>query len=359
MQFDLFNELSVPAKHNRSERQVFEDVQAQWVLGERLGFTTAWLVEHHFMPEYSHSTAPELFLAAASQRTQRLRLGHAIVPLPYHHPIQVAERLATLDVLSGGRVEFGFGRGFSPQEYQAFGRRMRDSRSYTEESLTVIRQAFTSGQVDFHGQHFNFTDLKVLPRPIQQPHPPIWTAAVSPESFELAARLGIGVLIGPFKPWFMVREDIRRYRDAWQRQHGSSTDSSHLNPRVAMTLGIHCHPNHRMARNEARAGLIWFYRQLLGQTRGVLEHLYEGYEYYRRFGAFRNLMDKTLTLGALEILGMTVAGDPAHCIERLSALKAAGVDHLLLAFGAGVLPQTATTNAMRLFAEQVMPVLGG
>ncbi|AOU99776.1 monooxygenase [Acidihalobacter yilgarnensis] len=357
MHFDLFNELSVPTLGNRDEREVFEDTLAQWVLAEDLGFTTGWLVEHHFMPEYSHSTAPELFLAAASQRTQRLRLGHAIVPLPYHHPIRVAERLATLDILSGGRVEFGFGRGFSPQEYQAFGREMRDSRSYTEESLAVIRQAFAKGQVDFHGQHFDFTELAVLPHPLQKPHPPIWTAAVSPESFELAARQGVGVLVGPFKPWFMVREDIRHYREAWQREHGTAPGGAHLNPRVAMTIGIHCHPDHHTARNQAREGLVWFYRQLLGQTRGVLEHLYEGYEYYRRFGAFRGLMGKALTLGALETLGMTVVGNPAHCIERLTALKNAGVDHVLLAFGAGVLPQAQTTDAMRLFAEHVMPAL--
>ncbi|WP_065089583.1 LLM class flavin-dependent oxidoreductase [Acidihalobacter prosperus] len=355
MRFDLFNELSVPSAGDRSERAVFEDTLAQWVLAESLGFSTGWLVEHHFMPEYSHSTAPELFLAAASQRTQRLRLGHAIVPLPYHHPIRVAERLATLDVLSGGRVEFGFGRGFSPQEYQAFGREMRDSRSYAEESLAVIRQAFADGRVNFRGQHFDFADLAVLPRPLQQPHPPIWTAAVSPDSFELAARQGIGVLVGPFKPWFMVREDIRCYREAWQRQHGGAADDPRLNPRVAMTIGIHCHDDQRTARRQARDGLVWFYRQLLGQTRGVLERLYEGYEYYRRFGAFHGLMGKALTLGTLETLGMTVVGNPDHCIERLSALKAAGVDHVMLAFGAGVLPQTQTVDAMHLFAERVMP----
>lgn len=358
MRFDLFNELSVPEKNGRSERQVFEDTQTQWILGEALGFSTGWLVEHHFMPEYSHSTAPDLFLAAVSQRTERLRLGHAIVPLPYHHPIRVAERLSTLDILSGGRIEFGFGRGFSPREYQAFGQQMRDSRSYTEESLDVIRQAFMEGRVDFHGQHFHFDGLRILPRPLQQPHPPIWTAAVSPESFTLAARQGIGVLAGPFKPWFMIREDIRRYRETWQEHHGTMTNDCHLNPRVAMTIGIHCHTDPRKARKEAHAGLVWFYRQLLGQTRAVLEHLYEGYEYYRRFAAFRTLMSKTLTLATLETLGMTVVGDPAHCINRLSSIKKAGVDHILLAFGAGVLPQDQTLSAMRLFAEQVMPELG-
>lgn len=358
MRFDLFNELSVPVLGKRNERQVYNETLAQWMLGEELGFSTGWLVEHHFMPEYSHSSSPDLFLAAASQRTARLRLGHAIVPLPYHHPIRVAERISTLDVLSEGRVEFGFGRGFSPQEYAAFGREMRDSRSYTEESLAVIQQAFATGEINFSGHHFDFSGLAVLPHHYQKPHPPIWTAAVSPDSFEFAAQQGIGVLVGPFKPWFMVREDIRHYRAAWQQHHGFDQHDPTLNSRVAMTIGIHCHQNKQVAQEQAREGMVWFYRQLLGQTRGVLENLYESYEYYRRFRAFRSILGKALTLGTLENLGMAIVGDPAHCIKRISTLKKAGVDHILLSFGAGVLPQTQTLASMRLFAEQVMPALG-
>ncbi|APZ42454.1 LLM class flavin-dependent oxidoreductase [Acidihalobacter ferrooxydans] len=355
MHFDLFNELSVPDFADRRETEVFSDTLDLWTLAETLGFTTGWLVEHHFMPEYSHSTAPALFLAAASQRTRRLRLGHAIVPLPYHHPIQVAERLATLDVLSGGRVDFGYGRGFSPIEYAAFGRQMRDSRSYTAESLDIIRQALATGEITHHGRHFDFDGLRILPHAVQRPHPPIWAAAVSPESFELAAQAGVGVLVGPFKPWFMVREDIRRYHDAWQRHHGNGAPRPDQNRRIAMTVGIHCHADHRTARREARDAFVWFYRHLLGQTRAILEQLYEGYEYYRRFGKLGTLAGKAISLSVLETLGMTLVGDPAHCRKRLRELREAGVDHVLCAFGAGVMPRTQTEAGMRLFAEQVMP----
>ncbi len=355
MHFDLFNELSVPAFAGRSEQQVFNDTLELWQSAETLGFSTAWLVEHHFMPEYSHSTAPALFLAAASRLTRRLRLGHAIIPLPYHHPIQVAEQLATLDLLSDGRLEFGYGRGFSPQEYAAFGQDMGASRRYTAESLKIIRQALKSGRVDFHGEHFDFSDLNVLPRPIQQPHPPIWAAAVSPESFDLAAQEGVGVLVGPFKPWFMVREDIRHYRQAWQRHHGTAMPAPSQNNKVAMTVGIHCHSDQRMARRQASEGFVWFYRHLLGQTRPILERLYESYEYYRRFGKLGSLLGKAISLTALEALGMTIVGDPAHCRKRIGELQQAGVDHVLCAFGAGVLPPEQTLDGMRLFAQQVMP----
>ncbi|MDD3517387.1 MAG: LLM class flavin-dependent oxidoreductase [Chromatiales bacterium] len=355
MHFDLFHELSLAPCDGRDEARMYADALDEIALADTLGFTTAWLVEHHFMPEYSHATAPEMFLAAASQRTQRLRLGHAVVPLPYHHPLRVAERLATLDVLSGGRVEFGFGRGFSPTEYAAFGVAMADSRALTEEAFEILRLSFTGEPVRFHGKHFHFDDLPLLPRCVQRPHPPLWTAAVSPDSFELAARLGVGVLVGPFKPWFMVHEDIRRYRAHWRSMHGDGPPLPGQNPRVAMTLGIHCHADRRQARREAKQAFEWFYRRLLGQTRPILEQLYAGYEYYRRFGALSGLVDKAVNLTLLNRLGMAVVGDPDDCIERLCELEAAGVDHVLLAFGAGAMPTAAVREAMQLFADRVMP----
>ena len=355
MRFDLFYELSVPAFGGRDESQVLHDTLDELELADRLGFQTAWVVEHHFMREYSHSSAPDIFLAAAAARTTRLRLGHGIIPLPYHHPVHVAERLATLDILSRGRVEFGFGRGFSPLEYQTFGVAMADSRALTEESLEVIRRTFAGGPVSFHGRRFHIERLDVLPRIVQRPHPPIWIAAVSPESFELAARLGVGVLVGPFKPWFMVKEDIRHYREAWRRHHGEGAPTPFQNARVGMTLGVFCLEDGRRARALAGEGIVWFYRKLLEQTSPVLKRLCESYEYYRKLGRLSGLLTPAVNLTVLERLGMVVVGDPAHCVKRLRALQAQGVDHLLCALGAGALPTDLVRAAMRTIAEQVMP----
>jgi alkanesulfonate monooxygenase SsuD/methylene tetrahydromethanopterin reductase-like flavin-dependent oxidoreductase (luciferase family) len=355
MRFDVFYELSVPAFAGRSEPQVYRETLEEIALADRLGYDTAWLVEHHFMREYSHCSAPELVLAAAAQHTRHLRLGHGIIPLPYSHPVHVAERLATLDILSGGRVEFGFGRGFSPREYESFGIDMAESRSRTEESLQIIRQAFRREPVHFDGRHFRLNGVEVLPHILQRPHPPIWSAAVSPESFEFAAREGIGVLVGPFKPWFMVREDVRRYRADWQRFHGSGAARPDQNPRVGMTVGIFCLRDAGAARDAAREGITWFYRELIRQTYPVLERLYESYEYYRRMGRLRGLLDRAVNLTVLETLGMVVVGDPAHCIRRLEALAEAGVDHVLCAVGAGVLPTELTRESLRVIAEDVMP----
>lgn len=357
MKCDLFHELSVPPFGGRSEAQVFTDTLEELTLADTLGFTTAWLVEHHFMPEYSHSSAPEMFLSAVGQRTRRMRLGHAIVPLPYHHPVRVAERLATLDILTGGRVEFGFGRGFSPAEYGVFGVDMADSRSLTEEALAVILRCFEPGPVSFEGRHFRFDNLEVVPGVVQSPHPPIWTAAVSPESFDLAARLGVGALVGPFKPWFMVREDIRRYRRAWREHQGDGAPHAGHNNRVAMTVAILCMEDGAQARRAAREPFEWFYRRLLGQTRPVLEKLYETYEYYRRLGRFRGFLDHAVNLKLLDTLGMAVVGDPDHCAARLRTLAEEGVDHVLCAFGAGAMDTHAVRQSMALFAREVMPRL--
>lgn len=354
MDFDLFYELSVPQYAGRTESEVFHNALDELALADRLGFNIAWLVEHHFMPGYSHSSAPELFLAAASQRTKNLRLGFGIIPLPYTHPIRAAERIATLDVLSKGRVEFGFGRGFSPKEYACFGAEMKQSRTVTQEAYEVIKQSFTGQPVNFQGEHFQFESLDVLPKLIQQPHPPLWTAAVSPESYEMAAQMGVGVLAGPFKPWFMIKEDIKRFRKAWAKEQDTASNPN-LNSKVGMTIGIFCLEDGKQARALAKEGMVWFYKKLLEQTLPVLQQLYEGYEYYRKVGHISSLAGKAINLTILEALGMVIVGDPEHCRKKLAAFEKAGVDNVLCAIGAGVLPTELTQQSMKILAEQVIP----
>ncbi|MDE2089544.1 MAG: LLM class flavin-dependent oxidoreductase, partial [Gammaproteobacteria bacterium] len=247
------------------------------------------------------------------------------------------------------------GRGFSPAEYACFGRDMADSRALTEEALAILRLAFHGAPVSFTGRHFTLDNVDIVPKVIQQPHPPLWSAAVSPESFERAARQGVGVLIGPFKPWFMIKEDIRRYREHWRRHHGDGPTAPGQNPRVGMTLGIFCLEDAERARALAREGLTWAYRALFKQTLPVLEKLYAGYEYYRRLGSLRGLIGKAITLPALETLGMAVVGDPPHCIRRLEALHAAGVDHVLCTVGGGVLPTEQVRESLRVLGERVLP----
>lgn len=346
MRFDLFYELSMPPALVRDEATLYSETLEELALADRLGFHGAWLVEHHFMRGYSHSSKPDLFLAAAAQRTQRLRLGLAVIPLPYHHPLHVAERVATLDILSGGRLEVGIGRGFSPPEYQAFGVSMADSRALVEESLAILRASFAPAPVSFAGRHYRIENADILPRALQRPHPPLWTAAVSPQTFDWAADEGLGVLAGPFKPWFMIEQDVRRYRERWH-----STDA----PRVAMTAGVLCLRDGRRARRLAAPALSWFYTELLRRTMPVLEQLYPSYEHFHRFGRLQRLLKLSARPKLLELAGMTIVGTPAECVDRITRLRDAGVTHLLCSVGAGGLESALVRESLACMAEEVLP----
>lgn len=346
MRLDLFYELAMPPFAGRSEAQLFEQTLAELALADALGFGGAWLVEHHFTPGFSHSSKPELLLAACAARTRRLRLGLAVVPLPYHHPVHVAERVATLDLISGGRLEVGIGRGFSPAEYDAFGVRMEDSRGLVAESLAILRASFAGGPVRFAGRHFRLDGVQIVPRPLQHPHPPLWAAAVSPDTFQWAAREGLGALVGPFKPWFMVEADIRRFREAWRHPEP---------PRIAMTVGMLCLRDGRRARALAGPALSWFYGELLRVTGPVLENLYPSYEHFRELGRFRRLVKLGARPRLLAAAGMTIVGDPAECLERIARLERSGVTHLLCAIGAGAVATEVVRESLECIAAQVMP----
>lgn len=346
MRFDLFYEAAVPPALGLSEAQAYTAILDEIERADRLGYGCAWLVEHHFLRGYSHASKPELLLAAAAARTRRIRLGHAIIPLPLHHPVHVAERIATLDVLSNGRLEVGIGRGFSPQEYAVFGVDMAASRELTEECLDILMRSFARKPVTHHGRRFQIEDLDLIPHVVQSPHPPLWTAAVSPETFDWAAARGLGVLAGPFKPWFMVKHDIERFRAAWR--HGSA-------PRIGMTIGVLCLSDGKRARQLARDAFTWFYRELYRAALPVLERLYPSYEQLHELGRFRAFMKLGVDLGLADTFGLAVVGDPAEVRARLGRYAQAGVTHLLCAFGAGAVESAVRRESLEIFSREVMP----
>ena len=341
MHFDLFHELAMPPQLGRSETQAVADWLCELELADTLGFRCAWLPEHHFSGDYSHCAAPDLLLAAASTRTRRLRLGLAVIPLPHHHPVRVAERVATLDVLSGGRLEVGIGRGFSPLEYAVFGADQKNSRAIMTEALALLRASFRREPVRLvSGETVN-----ILPKPVQAA-PPLWAAAVSPEGFAWAADQKLPVLAGPFKPWFMTRADLAAFRAAWP----ASTP-----PSIGLALGIFCLRDGRRARRLAAPAFEWFYRELFRVTAPVLERLYPGYEHFASLGRFRHLLRLGVNLRFLTTFGMAVVGSPEECVEALGKYREAGVTHLLCAVGAGALPTDLVRECLHVLAEEVMP----
>src|SRR3954447_16222028 len=195
MRFGLFYEHQMPRPwEDGAHERLLKDALDQIELADRLGFDYVWEVEHHFLEEYSHSSAPEVFLAAASQRTKRIRLGHGIVqiPPPFNHPARVAERIATLDLVSGGRVDFGTGESSSQAELGGFGVDRMTKRDQWDEALDAItRMLVEEPFAGYEGEYFSMPPRNVIPKPKQKPPPPVWVACSRRETILLAARKGI------------------------------------------------------------------------------------------------------------------------------------------------------------------------
>src|SRR3954470_21667441 len=202
MKFGIFYEHQLPRPwDDGAEQRLFQEALDQVELADELGIDFAWEVEHHFLEEYSHSSAPEVFLAVAAARTKRIRLGHGIrqVIPNYNHPARVAEALATLDLLSNGRVEFGFGEGATRHEIHGFGIPAKQKRALALEAAEQIANMMVmTPYPGFTGTGFSMPCRNVIPKPLQKPHPPMWMACTNRDTIKLAAQLGVGALAFSF-----------------------------------------------------------------------------------------------------------------------------------------------------------------
>src|SRR2546423_2325839 len=222
MRFGIFYEHQQPRPwEDGSTERLLSDALAQIELADRLGFDYVWEVEHHFLEEYSHSSAPEVFLAAASQRTKRIRLGHGIVQLPpaFNHPARVAERVATLDLISGGRVDLGTGEASSEAELGGFRIEPAEKRAMWEEGLRVALRCLTEEPFTGHaGRYVTMPPRNVVPKPRQKPHPPLWVACSRRETIHLAAQYGIGALAFAFVDPEEAQHWVRDYHETLARE---------------------------------------------------------------------------------------------------------------------------------------------
>ena len=222
MQFGLIYELSTPRPFTReTQKAVYENAIEQVVLAEQLGFSSVWCVEHHFLEEYSHSSCPEMFLTAVARATSKIRVGFGIatcVPT-FHHPIRWAEKAAFLDILSGGRVEFGTGRSSTWNELAGFGANIDDTKKTWDEYIRVIPQMWMNERYGYQGQYHTMPERNVLPKPWQQPHPPMWVAVTAPGTELDAADRGMGALILSIADVERNVPRIAAYRDRITRCH--------------------------------------------------------------------------------------------------------------------------------------------
>ncbi|WP_185961462.1 LLM class flavin-dependent oxidoreductase [Telmatospirillum sp. J64-1] len=340
MKIDLLLDFATPPGDERSLAEMVEDGLALARAADCLGFDAIWVAEHHFLDHYSHASCPDMLLAALARETSRIGLGFGIVPLPIHEPVRVAERLSTLDLLSDGRVLWGAGRGLAPVELQGFGVRPEDSRKLLAERLGEVRSILRRGGFVREGQFF---DLRPAPRPDLADE--AWLAAGAPESFDMAAAWKLNVLAGPFKPWPMVRADLNRYRKLWPGGRG------------AFTLAVHCDLDQRRARRRAGRGVLWLFRQIFALSRPLLLSEVEDYDHYRAVAWVGPLLERMLTLPALEALGLAAVGTPEHVGERLEGLQASGLDRVCIMPGGGGLEREEMIRSLELIADKVMPRL--
>ena len=347
MKFGIFYELQLPKPWAvNDEYDLLQHALDQIELADKLGFDYAWEVEHHFLEEYSHSSAPEVFLAAASQRTSRIRLGHGIVQLTTNHPARVAERVSTLDLLSHGRVEFGMGEGSSVTELHPFDRRFRDKRAVWEDAVRCVMPMFSQEGVEYHGEYFDFPLRNVVPKPLQKPHPPLWVACSQLDTIEMAGRRGIGALGFQFVSAEAARAWVNAYYNAFVHSFDPLTDYK-PNPNIAVVSQFMCAPTDEEAR--AKADGSSFFQFALGfyNTNGpVVPGTISLWDEYQKW--------KQTPKGQAE-QNAGLIGSPDTIRRRLAKFAESNVDQVILLNQAGRNTHADIMASLQLFADEVMP----
>ncbi|MHB8671336.1 MAG: LLM class flavin-dependent oxidoreductase [Acidimicrobiales bacterium] len=370
MRFGIFYEHQLPRPWAEDdEHRLLHEALDQVELADRLGFDHVWEVEHHFLEEYSHSSAPEVFLAAASQRTRNIRLGHGIVQLPvsYNHPARVAERIATLDLLSNGRVDFGTGESSSEIELGGFGVDRDTKRDQWAEALDAIARMFVESPfAGYDGRHFQMPPRNVVPKPLQRPHPPLWVACSRRETILLAASKGIGALSFSFIEAAEARQWVHDY-EATLAAPDTVAAGFAVNPSVAVVMPLMCHRDEETAVERGLDGSHFFGYSLLhyyvfGDHRPGITDVGEDFRRNRSAWGFDRGVAGQLgqPLGAQLFQGgigslRGAVGTPRQVRELLAGYADAGVDEVIFVSQAGRNRHEHICESLELFAAEVMP----
>jgi alkanesulfonate monooxygenase SsuD/methylene tetrahydromethanopterin reductase-like flavin-dependent oxidoreductase (luciferase family) len=370
MRFGIFYEHQLPRPWGPDgEHRLLKDALEQIELADRLGTDYLWLVEHHFLEEYSHSSAPEVFLGAASQRTSRIRIGHGIVQLPpaYNHPARVAERIATLDLISDGRVEFGTGESSSEAELGGFGIEREAKRAQWDEALdAVTRMLVEEPFAGYQGEFVEMPPRNVVPKPLQRPHPPLWVACSRRETIHLAATKGIGALSFSFVEPERAREWVDGYY-ATIASEACVPAGFAVNPRVACVLPLLCHADERTAIERGLDGAHFFgyalaHYYVFGNHAPGRTGVWDEFQVNRTtFGFDREIAARTGQQLGAQLLQEGIGslrgaiGTPAQLRELIRGYEDAGVDQLVFVSQAGRTRHEHICESLELFASEVMP----
>jgi alkanesulfonate monooxygenase SsuD/methylene tetrahydromethanopterin reductase-like flavin-dependent oxidoreductase (luciferase family) len=338
MKFGVFYQM--PCAEHQQPAVRYQETIAQVQLADQLGFDSAWLAELHFNSRFSVMSAPMMVASAIAQTTIRIKIGTAVHLMPLHHPIRLAEEAATLDVLSGGRSIFGIGRGAIPTHFQGYGIDQEQARDRFLEGLEMVLGMWTQEEFSYRGQYYQADALSVEPRPLQQPHPPVYIAANSPDTFGIVGELGHNILVAPTIVTAQGAVDgLALYRS-------QLAENGHDENELAVNVTAHVHVADSEA--EARAGFESTINNYLGTLRDMGGS--------GRGSARAHALDYQTVRDEF-----AAVGTPEQVAEKLQLFQSRyGPQGFICWFNTGgMLPHEAVTNSMRLFAEEVMPRFQG
>lgn len=365
MRFGMFYELQMPKPWGENaEYNTLWNAVKQVTYAEEMGFEQVWLVEHHFLSEFAHSSAPEVTLAIMAERTSKMRLGFGVVLAPVHHPLHVAARVATLDIFSNGRVDVGVGRTKGPYQLTPFGTDVSQTQSMMIETLECLPGMWTQDVFSHEGEHWSIPPREVIPKPIQKPHPPLWMACTQEDTFRLAGQLGMGCLVNTLGGTDKTRGLVNAYFEAIENPNPVG---HFINKQVvASTIGF-CDESGEKAREKGSAVASWYLNQ--SKQRFTLEWagvdpdaVPDEYKFYMKGGAVRGggpsqdpQQQKPPTQDELLAGGGYCVGNPDDCIRVIEEFEAMGVNEIMPIFQAGHATHEEVMNSIRLFGKYIIP----
>src|SRR5271169_3254492 len=335
--------------NRRGANEFVADILDEAVYAEEVGLHSAWIGEHHFST-LGVLSCPDLVLAYVAARTKRIRLAPAVTVLPLHHPIRVAEQWATLDLLSGGRVDFAAGRGYDKREYLPFHVSFEDNQGIFEEGLELVRKLWEAeGRISHHGKHYSFDDVRITPKPVQRPIP-TYVGSFSKPSIELAARLGCGLIVAPFAA-AMSYGGLRQVADLY---HETCAKRGEKPGRLMCSYFMHFADN-KPQEDAQRARQIRYYKECaIPAFPGDPKSAPPSYHYFiDMVERLRKVRPEDLTENSV------LLGSAARITETLKKVEAAGYDEVILYFNVGLKPHAQVKDEMARFAAEVTPLFAG